>query len=101
MRFLVNFYGLYLYVPMVNHHFSPPFGEFLHIFAQAPKIRWFAGLVFVTSWITCQDLPNGYNYTDGVYVCLDGWFGSANAECIVSEESFGRWKDGSFLGQIG
>ena len=53
------------------------------------------------SWITCQDLPNGYNYTDGVYVCLDGWFGSANAECIVSEESFGRWKDGSFLSQIG
>lgn len=33
-----------------------------------------------------EELPNGYNYTDGVYVCLDGWFGSANAECIVSED---------------
>lgn len=41
---------------------------------------------FCASWTTCQELPNGYNYTDGVYVCLDGWFGSANAECIVSEE---------------
>jgi hypothetical protein len=34
-----------------------------------------------------QDLPNGYNYTDGLYVCLDGWFGTAAAECIVSEET--------------
>ena len=34
-----------------------------------------------------QDLPNGYNYTDGLYVCLDGWFGTAAAECIVGEET--------------
>lgn len=33
-----------------------------------------------------EDLPNGYNYTDGLYVCLDGWFGTAAAECIVGED---------------
>ncbi|CAJ1448217.1 unnamed protein product [Effrenium voratum] len=38
-----------------------------------------------------EDLPDGYNYTGGSYVCQDGWFGSANAECITNSEdcSFG------------
>ena len=27
-----------------------------------------------------QVLPDGYNYSNGSYVCLDGWFGSAEAD---------------------
>ncbi|CAE7460404.1 unnamed protein product [Symbiodinium microadriaticum] len=36
-------------------------------------------------------LPDGYNYSNGSYVCLDSWFGSATAECVANEEdcSFG------------
>ena len=37
------------------------------------RLRW--------TWLwTGQVLPDGYNYSNGSYVCLDGWFGTAQAD---------------------
>eukprot|EP00930_Biecheleria_cincta_P046795 TRINITY_DN32328_c0_g1_i1.p1 TRINITY_DN32328_c0_g1~~TRINITY_DN32328_c0_g1_i1.p1 ORF type:complete len:3725 (-),score=319.22 TRINITY_DN32328_c0_g1_i1:338-10279(-) len=30
---------------------------------------------------TLQEMPDGYNYSNGLFVCLPGWFGTPEAEC--------------------
>eukprot|EP00931_Biecheleriopsis_adriatica_P067580 TRINITY_DN416_c0_g1_i1.p1 TRINITY_DN416_c0_g1~~TRINITY_DN416_c0_g1_i1.p1 ORF type:complete len:4227 (+),score=663.16 TRINITY_DN416_c0_g1_i1:71-12751(+) len=33
-----------------------------------------------------EEIPDGYNFSNGSYVCIAGWFGTPKAECLFNQE---------------